>query len=68
MSADDILYAPILPTLKVGTVVIDGDGRRMTLVDIADTNTDYLTCAWSSNDGTEVRANFWRSSIKIVEG
>jgi hypothetical protein len=49
MSADDILFEPITKKIRVGTIVIDMSGRRLTVVDITE-DVDYVTCAWVPAD------------------
>lgn len=63
-TADDILFAPISRALKVGDVVIGPAGQRMRVVAVGSIDPDYLTCEWPDADGSTIRENYWRSSVK----
>jgi hypothetical protein len=68
VSVDDLLYEPISRALRIGTIVVDGTGKRMKVVEVGSIDSDYLTCAYPDDNGHEVRENFWKSSIKVIEG
>jgi hypothetical protein len=64
---DDILFAPIVLPLQLGSiVVIRGNSRAMTVVAFGEA--DYVTCAWHDEDGSSgariTGALPWNSSRK----